>query len=271
MYKDFQTFKKKKIDYTMIRTSKNELTTLLKFLGLKKKSNVLFHTSLIPFGKIEGGVSSIYNCAKKIVGEEGNIIVPTFSYSYRRKKIFDVRKTPSYPLIGVFSEFIRKKAHSYRNLDPLFSFACIGPKKKELLYRENINCFGKNSVYEKLFNKDILVISLGISYSTGLTAFLHLEKEANVFYRVDKIFKGNTIDHKGKKIIDNAVHFIRREKIFKHFQTNREKVWEILEKKKISKFIVKNNHKHFSLNLQNFGNEVLKLLSKKPDIMLEKK
>ena len=156
-------------------------------------------------------------------------------------------------------------------MDPLFSFSCIGPEKKNLLNRESINCFGKNSVYEKLFKKNILVINLGISYSTGLTAFLHLEKEANVFYRNDKIFKGITIDYKGKKIFDKAVHFVKKDKIFEKFKNNREKVGEILERKKISKFIIKNNHKHFSLNLQNFGNEVLKLLSKEPGIMLEKK
>lgn len=255
----------------MIHTSKKELINLLKFLGLKKRSNVLFHTSLIPFGKIEGGVHSIYDCAKKIIGEEGNIIVPSFSYSYRRNEIFDVKKTPSYPLIGIFSEHVRKKVDSYRNLDPLFSFACIGPDKKKLINRENINCFGKNSVYEKLFRKNILVINLGISYTTGLTAFLHLEKEANVFYRRDKLFKGETIDHKGRKISDSAIHFIKREKIFKKFKSNREKVGEILERKKISKSIIKNNHKHFSVNLKNFQNEVLELLSKKQDIMLEKK
>ena len=255
----------------MIHTSKKELINLFKFLGLKKRSNVLFHTSLIPFGKIEGGVRSIYDCAKKIIGEEGNIIVPSFSYSYRRNKIFDVRKTPSYPLIGIFSEHVRKKAGSYRNLDPLFSFTCVGPDKKKLINRGSINCFGEKSVYEKLFEKNILVINLGISYTTGLTAFLHLEKKANVFYRHDKLFKGKTIDYKGQKILDSAIHFIKREKIFKKFRSNREKVGEILERKKISKFVIKNNHKHFSINLKDFQNEVLTLLSKKKDIMLEKK
>ena len=254
----------------MIKTKKKELITLFKSLGLKKNNNVLFHTSLIPFGKIEGGVGSIFEAAKKIIGDEGNIIVPTFTYSFRRKQVYNIKKSPSYPLIGLFSEHVRKKKNSYRNTDPLFSFSCIGPDKKKLILRKSINCFGKNSVYERLFKKDILIINLGIKYSTGLTAFMHLEKEANVFYRKDKIFTGKTLDLNGNLIKDKAKHFIKVKSVFKNYRTYREGIGEILEKKKISKYVIRNKHKHFSLKLKNFREEVLEQITKKPDLMLKK-
>lgn len=255
----------------MIKTSKKDLTDLLISLGLKKKTNVLFHSSLLHFGKIEGGINSLYTCARNIIGDEGNIIVPTFTYSYRINKVFNVKKSKSYTMIGAFSEHIRKKKNSFRNTDPLFSFSCIGPDKKKLIERKSLNCFGKNSVYEKLQKKNILIINLGITYSTGVTAFIHLEKLANISYRKDKIFRGISINHQGKKIVDKAKHFIKDEKFFKSHKTNREKVGIILEKKGISKAISKRNCKHFSLKFSEFSEEVYNLLVKKPFLMIEKK
>ena len=255
----------------MINTKKKDLKTLFTLLGLKKKTNVLFHTSLLNFGKIEGGVKSIYNCARDIIGEEGNIIVPTFTYSYRINKVFDVNKSKSYPMIGVFSENIRNMRDSYRNTDPLFSFCCTGPDKQKLIERKSINCFGNKSVYVKLQKKNILIVNLGITYSTGLTAFLHIEKLANVSYRKDKIFSGTSINHQGKKIFDKAKHFIRDDLFFKSHITNRERVGKILEKKRISKVVKKKNHKHFSVKFNEFSEEVYNLLIKKPHIMIEKK
>ena len=92
--------------------------------------------------------------------------------------------------------------------------------------------FWRKSVFDKLFEKNILVINLGISYTTGLTAFLHLEKKANVFYRHDKLFKGKTIDYKGQKILDSAIHFIKREKIFKNLEVTEKKLVRFLKGKK---------------------------------------
>ena len=109
----------------MIHTSKKELINLFKFLGLKKRSNVLFHTSLIPFGKIEGGVHSIYDCAKKIIGEEGNIIVPSFSYSYRRIK-FSMSENSKLSTNWNFSEHIERRQVRTEILIPFF-FYLHGP------------------------------------------------------------------------------------------------------------------------------------------------
>ena len=254
----------------MINTSQKKISHLLRSLGLKRNDTVMFHVSSFSFGKIENGIEGFFNVCKKIVGEEGNIIVPTFTYSFRRNKIFDVINTPSYPLIGKFPELVRLKKDSYRSIDPIFSIACYGPQKKDLMKRDNINCFGNDSIYDRLFKKNILIINLGISYTTGCTAFLHLEKLAKVFYREDKYFYGKTIDYNGNLINDKAIHFIRKNEIFKSFVINREKVGRILEEKKISKCIKYGYGKHLSMRFIPFGETVINILKKNPNAMLAK-
>ena len=53
-----------------------------------------------------GGCETIYKTLRSFVGPTGTIIVPTFTYSYRRNEVFDVSRSVS--INGVFSEYIRK-------------------------------------------------------------------------------------------------------------------------------------------------------------------
>lgn len=253
----------------MIKTSQKKLIELLKFLDVKKNDTIMVHCSSLSFGRIEGGIKGLYLACKQVIGKEGNLIVPTFTYSFRRNQIFNSAISPSFPLIGAFSELIRNKEKSIRSEDPLFSMSCIGPDSEYLMKRRSKNCFGKNSTYDLLLKKNILFVNLGITYSTGLTAFIHLENISNVNYRKNKDFLGLSVKN-GKTVKDKAIHFVKSEKIFKNYITNREKVGEILEKKKISKFTKYGYGKHFSLRFKPFSNEVLNILKKDPYAMLKK-
>ena len=68
-------------------TSIDEIKHLISSLGLKKKDVVLVHSSLFSLGKIENNVEGFYKAIRDVIGEEGTIIVPTFTYSFRRNDL----------------------------------------------------------------------------------------------------------------------------------------------------------------------------------------
>ena len=253
----------------MFKTSEKKIEELLREVGLKQNQNVMVHSSLFVFGEMQNGIESFHRTLIKILGNSSNILVPTFTYSFRRNEIFNLKKTPCDKNIGIYSEYIRKKKNSFRSLDPLFSITGIGPDVKKILKMKSKSSFGKNSIYDNIFEANVKILSIGVPYTHGISAFMHLEKLANVNYRITRKFDGYIINSK-KKYKDHIYHFARKEKIFRKFKMNREKIGIMLEKNKISKKITYHGKKIFLIDTLKFKNYVVSKLKENPFLMLEK-
>jgi len=253
----------------LIRTSQVQLGELFRALKIPKAGTIMIHSSLFSLGLIEGGVEGFYKALKKHLGSEGTIIVPTFTYSFRREEVFDVKKTPSSNNIGALSEYIRNSENAIRSLDPMFSMAAIGPRSNELMKKTSTACFGSGSIYERLFDTNIIFVAIGITYSTGLTGFIHLEKIATVPYRSDLILQGRTRNLVGKEYDDFAVHYARHINNYSNLRTNREPIGLILESAGVSNSITYGYGKHMSLAGQPWLDFVLSELHKNPFVMLQ--
>lgn len=252
------------------KTSIDDIKKLLKALGVKKNDSLFIHSSLFSLGNIENGVEGFHKAIVETIGPLGNIVVPTFSYSFRKNEIFDIKNTPSDNNIGVYSEYIRNLNFSIRSEDPLFSMSCLGPDAEKIMFRDKVNCFGLGSIYEKVFLNHFKFLCLGIKYSTGLTAFMHLERMSNVPYRYDYSFKGKT--KKNNKIFeDEAIHFVKDQiNYFNDSFIDREKIGFEMEETNVSKSINYRYGKHFLLEAENFQDYVLGKLKKDPLYMLNK-
>ena len=249
------------------KTSIIKLKSLFKSLGLKKNDTVFVHSSLFSLGIIDKGIDGFHSALKEVIGVYGTIIVPTFTYSFRRNEKFDIQNTPSAKTIGLYSEYIRKK-NSVRSSDPLFSMAAIGPMANKLMKRNSFNCFGEHSIYEKLFDQDVKFLCIGISYSSGLSAFMHIEKKAKVPYRKDLMLSGISIGSKGEQYKDYVIHFARDEKnFFDGAKIDREEMGLYLEKNKISKSLNYRYGKHFLISAKQFEQSVLEKLEENPLFM----
>ena len=253
----------------MLKTSKQELKLLFKKLGFRKNDTVLVHSSILSLGILSGGIETLHNSLIETLGPKGNLIVPAFTFSFRRKKIFNIDKSKCCKSVGNYPEYFRNLTNSIRSSDPLFSMSCIGPDAKFLMKRETKNCFGDKTVFDKLIKKNCLVLGLGIKYSTGFPIFMHVEKKAKVKYRKNVTFKGITINSKNKKIKDEAVHFARDEKNFPRIIIDREKVGKLLEKKKISKNLKFKYGRAIAFKSLPFFKLNMNLLKKNPDIFIK--
>ena len=254
----------------MIKTSGKKINEIFDFFNIPKNSYVMIHSSVFVFGKIENGIKTLLKFITNNFSQDRTVIFPSFTYSFRRNEIFNVNQTPADPHIGVLSELVRKNKNSLRNDDPLFSLISIG-QDKNIINRSSKKCFGKNSVFDKLFYKNFFILSLGVEFTNGITEFMHIEKLANVPYRYEKLFNGYVINKENKKIIDKAYHFIKNENFFKKHYQSRESFGQTLISKKICKNIKYGYGDIFLIHGKNFFDFSLQMLKKNPFIMIQKK
>jgi len=198
---------KKNYDY-----NKEDIVNCLKKCNLSQGDSVFVHSNLGFFGKLENAENADKLCQIfeeaifEVIGDQGTLIVPTYSLSFCNNEIYDLDKTPSYEC-GIFSEYIRKKEKSKRTDDGNFSVSAIGFKANFFTTEIDEHSFGENSFWGKFWkeNGKICRFNMSSDYNT----FIHfVEKKNNVQYRMDKIFSGIIIN-KGKKIRKKNIHFVR--------------------------------------------------------------
>jgi aminoglycoside 3-N-acetyltransferase len=195
----------------MKRRSAKELAALLDDLGIRRGDRVMAHTFLPAIGVVEGGLAGFEAVLREAVGPDGAVIVPTFTYSFRRGEVFDPAESPS--TVGAFTEHLRKRADAVRSACPLFSMATVGEGARRLMARPSTRCFGEGSVFATLFAEDVKFAGFGVDWDQGYTFFMHLERLAEVPFRRDRVFRGETRRPDGGLIDDEAVHFVRDESV----------------------------------------------------------
>ena len=250
------------------KTSLHELKSLLSSLGVGEGKTIMVQSAVFTLGVIETGLTGLYRVFRELLGESGTLIVPTFTYSFRRNEIYDVRFSKSPKEIGAFSEYVRTLPNAVRSVDPLFSMAGVGPDAVKLLDRTSHNCFGMGSIYDNLFAANTLFVGLGVTYSTGLPCFMHLERLAKVDYRCEMRVEGRSIGYDGNVYDDWAIHFARDEARYPLRHTNREPLGSQLEELNISTAVDFGSGHHMAFKAEPFAEFVLSQLAQNPHVML---
>jgi len=168
-----------------------DVVDVMRKAGIKKGDSVFVHSDLKLFGKINNKVTrnefleAFVESLKKVLGANGNIIMPTFSYSFCRKEIFNPETTSS--TVGILTEYFRKLKEAKRSIDPIFSVVAVGYDKDYFADVGN-DCFGKKSIFEKLYDKNVKIVFLGETFDMTYVHFI--EQRCGVYYRFIKKFKG---------------------------------------------------------------------------------
>lgn len=145
----------------------------------------------LPEGSTEDRMKVFINALLDLLGEEGTLVVPTFTYSFSSNEVYSVISSPS--KVGSLTDYLRKLPNAKRSLDPMFSVAAIGPKADELLSGPALNCFGKDSPFARLHQFKAKLAFCGCSFNRA--TFIHyVEQSANVSYRFFKPFSGMILD-----------------------------------------------------------------------------
>ncbi len=176
---------------------------------LRDDDIVMIHADTGPAAQLTGVPSAerLDRFIESIISffKRGTIIVPTFSYSLMKGDTFDKEKTPSD--VGLFGEKFRNLDGVERSCHPIFSVAVYGQNKEVFINTNLTDCFGEDTVFDKLFLHNAKILCLGCSLDR--VTFVHyVEQRLGVRYRYFKNFGGTVICNGQKKEIVTR-YFVR--------------------------------------------------------------
>lgn len=256
----------------------NNLKKNLKKIGIKKKDTVYLGVNLgeaFKFYKDEIFKNNSLNqlkeiCSnlilqsiKEIIGPEGTIICPTFSFDFIETKVFNIQRSKS--TLGYFENFFLRQKNVVRSKHPIYSISIIG-KNKKITEPCGKFSFGMNSPFSNFLNYNVKFLNIGIKWIDTCTYLHHIEHLNGINHRFYKPTKGK-INFGGKtktNVFYNPVRFMK-------LNSNKAeyKIEKHIMKSKILKE-AKNKIYCSSLNVKDIHNLTLKILQKKPSYFMSK-
>jgi aminoglycoside 3-N-acetyltransferase len=107
------------------------LSRALLALGIAQGDTICVHTSLKYFGRFDGTLQEILNLLDALVGQDGTIAMPAFTFADASPggsdlpSPFIVSKTPG--RVGLLNELFRRRVGTIRSWHPTHSIAARGP------------------------------------------------------------------------------------------------------------------------------------------------
>ena len=184
-------------------------------LGLKSGDTLMMHSSFRSLGGIEGGAETVFRVLLEILGENGTLMLPAFSYSSvnHSHPDFDLVATPS--CVGYLAEYFRTRVPGViRSLHATHSCTVRGRLAQELCAGHELDLapVGPHSPLAKLPDYDGKILILGSPPSSN-TIMHGVEEAANAPYVLDYEHPIRYILHDGRRQIEQSAfrHYFHRE------------------------------------------------------------
>ena len=189
--------------------TQEDIENALRQIGLVKGDHIFTHSNVGFFGILEGAETEndyyrIFKAAIfNVIGSEGTMIMPTFTYSYCWKKFYNKKTSPSE--CGLLPEMMRLDPEAFRSDDANFSIVAIGNLAEYFIRNPPINSFGPDSFWERFLMKNGKIVNF--NFDSASTFFHYVERVLKVPYRWDKKFPGISIID-GKEVKGEYYHFV---------------------------------------------------------------
>jgi len=189
--------------------SQGDIARALRAAGLSADDSLFVHSNIGFFGRLaDASAPDAYYLAFKdaifsVIGEDGTLVVPTFSYSFCRGEPFSREGTRS--VCGFFSEMVRLDPEARRSDDANFSVAALGRKAEYFTRDAPQHSFGPDSFFERFLKEDGKICNF--NFDAGSTFIHYAERLLKVPYRFDKAFAGKSVIN-GNEIEKCFYHFV---------------------------------------------------------------
>lgn len=199
---DYKTDNNTVIDKTIV--TKEIFKNKLLELGLQEGQTIIVHSSLSSLGFVVGGSKTIVDTLKEIIGKNGLILMPAFTYytesEFFSKKYFSIDSICSKD-IGIIAETFRRASETYRNFHPFTSFSFWGKNAKECAEKYFMaDSFTINSPLGEILKGNGYILTLGTDFST-ITILHTAEYLSDVPYSEYKS-TFNYIDNSAKRSVE---------------------------------------------------------------------
>jgi aminopeptidase-like protein/aminoglycoside N3'-acetyltransferase len=181
------------------RRSRADLAAALRAVGLERGDVVYCHVDFAALGPLwnhgleEEHAAALLAALFEVLGEEGTLLVPSYTFSFCRNEVFDPANTPAdagpWNPSRAFLELVRTRPDAVRSIDPIHSVAGIGPLATSLLAGVPGTCFGADSVHDRLHGIDGKICLIGLPLEEA-TFRHHVEEMVGVPFRYRKLFTG---------------------------------------------------------------------------------
>jgi aminoglycoside 3-N-acetyltransferase len=188
-----------------------EVQAALAGMGLGRGDIVMLHADALAAAQFppmpqEARLDLLLESIQEVLGAEGTLVLPTFTYSFTQGQEYDPATSPSQ--VGMLGEHFRRLPGVSRSGDPLFSVAAKGARARELTQADASDCFGPDSVFARLHRLGGKILCLGCTLQ--VVTFLHyVERRLGVDYRYDKQFTGLVKDSQGRRQPHAVTYFVR--------------------------------------------------------------
>ena len=171
-----------KVPYT-----REKLIQDLTDLGIETADTLFIHSSFKSLGAVEGGAGTVISALEEAVGQDGLILMPTFSLLPSREErvaSWDIEKTPS--TVGWLTEFFRQMPGTYRSDHYSHAVAARG-KDAEMFVSDHLRregyrspwdyypwgkTYGTHSPMFCAYKSNAKLLMLGVDYQTS--TYIHL-------------------------------------------------------------------------------------------------
>jgi aminoglycoside 3-N-acetyltransferase len=235
--------------------------------GIRSGSVLMLHLDAIflsqtqPMSK-KDRYALFFEALNEVLGPEGTLVIPTFTYSATKGDPFIVEETPS--TVGDLTEYFRKMPAVKRTRDPIFSVAVIGQKTTKFCEAKVGDSFGKNSIFDLLDQSNAW---LGCVASKFLVTHTHfVEQSVGVDYRYFKNYEYRIIENgvEQKGVLKYYVRDLKRESEMElALLEKRLKEKEQFQKGKIGRFSVS------LVSSKDFRREAEYLISEKGNALIK--
>ena len=129
----------------------DELKRLLNGFEIKKGDTLIVSSDVTMLlytfyaNKEHLNLNDFIDCLQNLVGDNGNVIFPTYNWDFCIGKAFDYHKTPS--MTGSLTKIALKRKDFKRTKHPIYSFAVWGKDKNYLTALDYIDSFGDESIF----------------------------------------------------------------------------------------------------------------------------
>lgn len=166
----------------MSALTQKQIAEALRELGLRAGDIVFVHSSLSSMGPVEGGADTVVDALLEVLGQEGTLVVPTFTFSLNHDNgpIFDPANDPSE--MGQISEAARVRPDTLRSHHMMHSVSALGPHAAEITSHHGASAFAGDSPFWKVYELGGRIMLLGVPYLRS-TFFHVIEQLVQVEYR----------------------------------------------------------------------------------------
>lgn len=217
----------------------NEYEKIVGQFGLNKGDNIWLSSEIIKLvlslkkRQIRFDGNELINAFQSAVGEEGTILIPTFSFDFSNKKYYDILNTKG--STGALGNLALQRKDFKRTRHPMHSFMVWGKDKELLASMDNKNSFGFDSPFGYCVGNHVKQVVLGTDYVHAVTFIHYAEVSCNVPYRFAKSFTGEYVTETGDVEIRTYDYAARKLEIQPEEVFN--KMGKILETEGVSKKI----------------------------------